>query len=114
MLSVERLLVASDSYAGFIQNELEIVYQFIVYNMHANFDTCMQNGPIILIIFVNNIIVELSSVSDTLPASLPTIKWPDGLAQYANNTLSSGETGADLKIQSCYVCLLSIAMFSII
>ena len=71
----------------------------------------MSNNPDY---FVNNIIVELSYVTDTFPASLPTIKWLDGLAQYANNTSSSGEAGADLKIRSYFVFLLSIAMFSII
>ena len=49
--------------------------------------------------FVNNIIFELSYVTDIFPANLPTIKWFDGLAQYVNNTSSSGEAGAKLKIR---------------
>ena len=36
---------------------------------------------------VSNIIFELSYVTDTIPASLPTMKWLECLAHYANNTL---------------------------
>ena len=37
--------------------------------------------------FVKSVIFELCYVTDTFPASLSTMKWLDGLAQYANNML---------------------------
>ena len=53
-------------------------------------------------------------MTDTFPACLPTIKWLDCLAQYANNTSSSEDARADensnVNISSYYV-FLSMATF---
>ena len=83
MLRVERLLVASDSYPGFVQHGPENSFTSL------SFITCMHIlRSVNPDYFVNNITVELSYVTDTFPASLSTITWLDGLAQYANNTSS--------------------------
>ena len=70
----------------------------------------LTNASSLSLLLFNNVIFELCYVTDTFPASLPTIKWLDCFAQYANNTSSSGEAGADLKIRS-YFIFLFMTMF---